>query len=74
MDAAHGYLAIDSYIAAKIYVDGQFSGTTPRTVKLIPGDHQIRLIADGYDDWTRRVKLRGSQQVGIKAAMKKRGS
>ncbi|MDX2032667.1 MAG: PEGA domain-containing protein [Blastocatellia bacterium] len=73
-DGGSGYLAIDSYTAARIYVDGQFSGTTPRTVKLIPGDHQIRLIADGYDDWTRRVRLKRSQQVGIKASMKKKGS
>lgn len=69
-----GYIAIDSYIPARIYVNGQFSGTTPRTVKLIPGDHQIRLIADGYDDWTRRVRLKSRQQYGIKASMKKKGS
>ncbi|MFN0086915.1 MAG: PEGA domain-containing protein [Blastocatellia bacterium] len=69
-----GYIAIDCYISARIYVNGQFSGTTPRTVKLTPGDHQIRLIADGYDDWTRRVRLKGSQQIGIKASMRKKGS
>ena len=69
-----GYIAIDSYISARIYVNGQFSGSTPRTVKLIPGDHQIRLIADGYDDWTRRVRLKSRQQIGIKASMKKKGS
>ena len=67
-----GYIAIDSYVPARIYVDGQFSGLTPRTVKLSVGDHQIRLIAEGYEDWTRRVKLGGLQQVGLMASMKKK--
>jgi hypothetical protein len=67
-----GYVAINSYTPARIYVDGQFSGLTPRTVKLTAGDHQIRLIADGFEDWTRRVRLKDLQQVGLMAAMKKK--
>src|SRR5262249_19918768 len=55
----------------RIYVNGQFSGTTPRTIKLIAGDYQIRLIADGYEDWTRRVRLKNKQQVDLRASMKK---
>ncbi|MGH9839543.1 MAG: PEGA domain-containing protein [Blastocatellia bacterium] len=71
-DAAVGLIAISSYTPARIYVDGQFSGLTPRTVKLAAGDYQIRLIADGYEDWTRRVKLNSRQQIGIMASMKKK--
>lgn len=67
-----GFVTINSYVAARIYVDGQFSGVTPRTVKLTSGDHQIRLIADGYDDWTRRVRLKSKQQVGLMASLKKK--
>src|SRR5262249_37169380 len=67
-----GYVAIESYIPARIYVDGQFSGLTPRTVKLSVGDHLIRLIAEGYEDWTRRVKLKTHQQIGVMASMKKK--
>ncbi len=67
-----GVVAINSYTPARIYVDGQFSGTTPRTIKLTAGDHQIRLIADGYEDWTRRVRLKNRQRVGIMASMKKK--
>src|SRR5262249_3497999 len=67
-----GYVAIDSYIPARIYVDGQFSGLTPRTVKLSVGDHLVRLIAEGCEDWTRRVKLKSDQQIGIMASMKKK--
>jgi hypothetical protein len=67
-----GFVSVNSYTPARIYVDGQFSGVTPRTIRLTAGDHQIRLIADGYEDWTRRVRLKARQQVGIMASMKKK--
>lgn len=67
-----GLVTINSYTPARIYVDGQLSGITPRTIRLTAGDHQIRLIADGYEDWTRRVRLKAQQQVGIMASMKKK--
>jgi hypothetical protein len=69
-----GFVAINSYTPARIYINGQFSGVTPRTIKLNAGDHQVRLIADGYEDWTRRVRLKSKQQVGIIASMKKKGN
>ncbi|MCI0664731.1 MAG: PEGA domain-containing protein [Acidobacteria bacterium] len=68
-----GVVAINSYTQARIYINGQFSGTTPRTIRLSAGDHQIRLTADGYDDWTRRIRLKTKQQLGIMASMKRKG-
>jgi cytoskeletal protein RodZ len=73
-DVETGVVAINSYTTARIYINGQFSGLTPRTIKLSAGDHQIRLIADGYEDWTRRIRLKKQQQVGIMASMKKKGA
>lgn len=70
-DGRQGFVTIRSYTSARIYVDGQYSGTTPKTVKLSSGEHQIRLIADGYEDWTRNVRLKSRQQIGIIASMKK---
>jgi len=67
-----GQVTINSYTPARIYVNGQFSGITPRTIRLTAGDHQIRLMADGHEDWTRRVRLKARQQVGIMASMKKK--
>jgi len=67
-----GQVTINSYTPARIYVNGQFSGITPRTIRLTAGDHQIRLMADGHEDWTRRVRLKAQQQVGIMASMKKK--
>jgi len=69
-----GLVSVNSHASARIYINGQFSGVTPRTIKLAPGDHQIRLIADGYEDWSRRVRLKTKQQVEIMAPMKKKGA
>lgn len=69
---AAGFVAVNSYVPARIYVDGQFSGVTPRTVRLAAGNHQIRLIAEGYEDWTRRVQLKSRQQIGVMASLKKK--
>jgi hypothetical protein len=65
-------LTIKSYTRAAVYIDGQFSGLTPRTVKLLAGEHTVTLLAEGYEDWTRKLKLRGRQQAGILASMSRR--
>lgn len=67
-----GFIAVNSRVPARIYVDGQFSGVTPRTVRLAAGSHQIKLIAEGYEDWTRRVQLKSRQQLGVMASLKKK--
>ena len=64
-------LSINSIVTAKIYIDGQYSGATPTTIRLTAGDHQVRLIADGYDEWTRRVKLKSRRQTAIMASMRR---
>lgn len=69
-----GFVSVNSYVPARIYVDGQFSGITPRIVKLAAGEHQIRLIADGHEDWARRIRLKNRQQVGLLASMRKIGA
>jgi hypothetical protein len=70
----YGLVTINSPVQAKIYINGQFSGTTPRTVRMNTGDYLIKLTADGYEDWTRRVQLKNKQQVGVAALMKKRAA
>ena len=64
-----GLLTIKSYIPARVYIDGQFSGLTPRTVKLSAGEHVINLMAEGHVEWSRKVSLKGKQQVGVVASM-----
>ena len=34
---------------AALYIDGQFAGKTPVDLKeLMPGDHPVRIVQDGY--------------------------
>lgn len=67
--AKTGLVSINSYVPARVYIDGQYSGVTPRSVHLLVGDHSLRLVADGYQEWTRRIRVRNRQQVGVIAAM-----
>ena len=67
-----GLLTVKSYTRARIYIDGQFSGVTPRTIKLLAGEHSLSLMADGYEEWKRKVRLRGREQVGVLASMNKK--
>lgn len=69
-----GLVSIKSYTRARVYIDGQFSGYTPRSVKLTTGEHSVTLLADGYEEWNRKLRLKGSQQVGIMAALVKKTS
>jgi hypothetical protein len=64
-------LTIKSYVPARIYIDGAFSGVTPRAVKLLAGEHTVTLVADGYQEWTRKVRLSGQQQTGMLVSLKK---
>jgi len=67
-----GLVTIKSYVPARVYIDGVYSGSTPRSVKLLAGEHTISLLADGYHDYSRKVKVSGQQQVGILASMSKK--
>ena len=69
-----GLVSINSYVPARIYIDGQFSGVTPRAVKLIAGEHHISLMAEGYREYARKVKVDGHQQIGMVASMTKKNT
>ena len=67
-----GLVTIKSYVPARVYIDGVYSGSTPRSVKLLAGEHTINLLANGYHDYSRKVKISGQQQLGILASMSKK--
>jgi hypothetical protein len=67
-----GLVTIKSYVPARVYIDGVYSGSTPRSVKLLAGEHTLSLLAEGYHEYSRKVKISGQQQVGILAAMSKK--
>lgn len=64
-----GIVSINCQVPARIYINGQYSGTTPRAVHLNAGEYQIRLVSDGYLEWNSKVKVRDRQQMGVLASM-----
>ena len=40
-----------------IYVDGNFAGSTPSTINLAQGKHEIAVKKAGYQDWTRSMMV-----------------
>ncbi len=50
---------------AEVYVDDQFYGNSPATLRLKPGKHTIRVKASGYKDWSREI----STDVGAEARL-----
>jgi PEGA domain len=79
VDTAHtllqanvGLVSIKSYVPARVYIDGVYSGVTPRSVKLLAGAHSISLLAGGYHEYSRTVKVSGQQQIGILASLSKK--
>jgi len=64
-----GIVTINCPVPARVYIDGQYSGVTPRTIHLNAGEHQVRLVADGYLEWNSKVRVRSRQQMGVLASM-----
>ena len=54
-----GKLVLDSTPSyTKVYLNDIYKGTTPLTIdKLKPGNYQLKLSKDGYQDWIKKVTL-----------------
>jgi hypothetical protein len=44
---------------AEIEFDGNFVGSTPETLKVLPGDHLVVLHKRGYKNWERKLRVTG---------------
>ena len=53
-----------------IEVDGSFMGSTPSTLSLAPGKHEIVVKKTSYQDWSRNMMV-GSGAVRLSAEMVK---
>jgi len=53
--------------SAEIYIDGEFIGNTPATLKLSPGKHLIRVALTGYKDWSREITTLAGSEVHLTA-------
>jgi len=55
--------------AAEITVDGKFVGTSPSTLRLSAGSHEIELKATGRKIWRRVLEVLKDSEVTVKAAL-----
>jgi hypothetical protein len=44
-------------VGADILVDGKFVGSTPSTLQLAPGDHNINVQKNGFSAWNRTIHV-----------------
>jgi len=58
---------------ADVYVDGQFNGNSPATLKLKAGKHTIRVSTAGYQDWTREITTDAGSSAHLAATLQKMG-
>jgi PEGA domain-containing protein len=62
-----------------VWVDGQYVGylkelNGEKKVLLLPGEHEISVRQNGYQDFTQRVTLRPGEKVVVSVAMQKAAS
>jgi PEGA domain-containing protein len=56
---------------ADVYVDGQFYGNSPATLKLKPGKHTIGVKLAAYKDWSREISTDAGSEAHLTAALEK---
>lgn len=57
---------------AEIYIDGQLTGSTPSTLELPAGPHQISIRLAGYAEWTRDVRVFGGSETHFDAKLEQK--
>jgi len=56
---------------ADVYVDGQFYGNSPATLKLKPGKHTIGVKMSGFKDWSRDMSTDAGGESHLTATLDK---
>lgn len=57
---------------AEIYLDGQLIGSTPSTVELPAGNHELSVRLAGYQDWNRSMKVLSGSEINLNATLEKK--
>jgi len=56
---------------AEVYVDGQFYGNSPATLKLKPGKHTVAVKMSGYKEWSRELSTDAGSDAHLAATLEK---
>ncbi len=68
--AEEGVLKVRSNVAtAEVYIDNALVGVVPITTYLSVGEHAIRVVADHYDPWVRKVKVEAGKTTDAQASL-----
>jgi hypothetical protein len=54
---------------ADITVDGKYAGSTPSTLRLPPGDHDVSIAKSGFKPWLRKLTLTAGSSPTISATL-----
>jgi hypothetical protein len=69
-DAPTGILKVRSNVeGAEVWLDGAVIGAAPLTRYLAVGPHQLRVVADRYDPFVRRVEIAADKTLDVQAAL-----
>ena len=55
---------------ARLYIDGGYSGFTPRTIKLLTGVHTILIVNEGDAMWEQKFFIPGGKASVVRAELK----
>jgi PEGA domain-containing protein len=58
-------------VGADISVDSKYVGSTPSTVRVPAGDHQITIEKSGYTAWKRNMTLKPGGEITVDAGLEK---
>jgi PEGA domain len=57
--------------SAEVYADGSFIGDAPATLKLSAGQHSIKVILSGYEEWSRELSVESGSEAHLTATLKR---
>ncbi len=68
---AFGYLSVDSTPqGAKVYIDDSYAGETPlKDYKLSTGKHTVKVVKDGYEEFTKTVTVNPGEKASVTASL-----
>ncbi len=69
-DGPTGILKVRSNVeGAEVWVDGALLGTAPLSKYVAVGSHQLRVVADRYDPFVRKIDVDADKTVEVQAAL-----
>ena len=57
--------------SANVYINGKFVGTTPYETKLFKGKYEIRIVKDGFEEYSATVDIKGNKKEIISPNLEK---